>query len=84
LPLLALHHSFYFYFFLVALQMPANDGVSDIIRVEGSPSSVATAKATIEAILKKIADSKVIPHFDFLSLSCRNPRASYNDIASCI
>jgi hypothetical protein len=39
--------------------MPANDGVSDLIRIEGPPAGVQQAKAAIEAILKKLADSKV-------------------------
>lgn len=44
----------------VQIQMPANDGVSDVIRIEGSSAGVATAKAAIEATLKKIADSKSV------------------------
>jgi polyribonucleotide nucleotidyltransferase len=44
----------------VQITMPANDGVSDLIRIEGPPAGVATAKAALEAILKKLADSKAI------------------------
>jgi hypothetical protein len=40
--------------------MPPNDGVSDKIRIEGPPAGVTQAKAAIEAILKKLADSKVV------------------------
>ena len=45
--------------FIFASQLPPNDGVSDQIRIEGPPAGVQQAKTAIEAILKKLADSKV-------------------------
>jgi hypothetical protein len=55
---LSLYH--YFDLFIYFSQMPPNDGVSDQIRIEGSADGVKKAKAAIEAILKKLADSKVV------------------------
>jgi len=42
----------------VQITMPPNDGISDLIRIEGPPAGVQQAKLAIEAILKKLADSK--------------------------
>ena len=49
--------------------MPPNDGVSDKIRIEGPPAGVTQAKAAIEAILKKLADSKVVLFRFFVHLN---------------